>query len=191
MLTMLSFEGAKILFNWAVSYTSFTSIYGTFAAVPFFLAWMYLVWVLVLSGAIFIHTLSLTPDSDAGHAEPLLIKCSRVLKILYAAHLAGEAVTDKEINTQVPMTTQEHERVFGVLQDMRLLTMIEDDRWLLGRSLKSLTLWDLYQELPDGLDRARLDLIEGMENVVGPLKSLVQFGSNQMTMSLDTVFGDG
>jgi len=189
MLTMLSFEAAKILFNWAVSNTNIAPIYGTFAAVPFFLAWMYLVWVLILSGAIFVRTLSLTPDGDVGQAEPALIKCSRVLKILYAAHLAGDSVTDKAINTQVPMTTAEHDRVFEVLQNLRLLTMIEDDRWLLGRSLKSLTLWDLYQELPDGLDSARLDLVEGMENVVEPLKSLVQFGSNQMTMSLDTVFG--
>ena len=189
MLTMLSFEAAKILFNWAVSNTNIAPIYGTFAAVPFFLAWMYLVWVLILSGAIFVRTLSLTPDGDVGQAEPALIKCSRVLKILYAAHLTGDSVTDKAINTQVPMTTAEHDRVFEVLQNLRLLTMIEDDRWLLGRSLKSLTLWDLYQELPDGLDSARLDLVEGMENVVEPLKSLVQFGSNQMTMSLDTVFG--
>mgnify|MGYP001814725680 CR=1 FL=1 len=39
------------------------------------------------------------------------------------------------------------------------------------------------------LDADRLDAVEGMENVVEPLKSLLQFGSNQMAVSLDSVFG--
>jgi len=70
-----------------------------------------------------------------------------------------------------------------------LLTHDEDDGWKLGRDLKALTLWDLYQKLPDGLDFARLSRVEGMESVTEPLKSLIQFGSNEMTVTLDRVFG--
>lgn len=189
VLTMLSFEVAKKLFNIAVSNTSIAPIYGTFAAVPFFLVWMFMVWVLILGGAIFVRTLSLTPEDEAEQTEPLLIKCSRVLEILRASHHEGRSLTDVEINSQVRMTRAEHEKVFEVLQDLRLLTVVEDDRWLLGRSLKSVTLWDLYQKLPDGLDLERLAAVKGMAHVVDPLKSLVEFGSNQMTMSLESVFG--
>jgi hypothetical protein len=131
----------------------------------------------------------LTREDDPEQTEPLLIKCSRVLEILYASHHEGRSVTEKEINSQVLMTRAEHEKVFEVLQDLRLLTVVEDDRWLLGRSLRSLTLWDLYQELPDGLDLEKLAAVNGMAHVVEPLKSLVEFGSNQMTMSLESVFG--
>jgi len=87
------------------------------------------------------------------------------------------------------MNSAERQRVFGALQALKVLNQSDEDDWLLGRNLKSLTLWDLYQQLPDGLDRQRLALVTDMDNVVGPLKSLVQFGSNQMSMSLDTVFG--
>jgi len=188
-LTTLSFEVAKNIFNIAVSNTSIAPIYGTFAAIPFFLVWMFMVWVLILSGAIFVRTLSLTPEDESAKTEPLLIKCSRVLEILCASHHEGRSLTDMEINSQVRMTRAEHEKVFEVLQDLRLITVVEDDRWLLGRSLKSLTLWDLYQKLPDGLDLEGLAAVKGMAHVVDPLKSLVEFGSNQMTMSLESVFG--
>ena len=69
------------------------------------------------------------------------------------------------------------------------ISQTDDERWLLGRNLKALTLWDLYQQLPEGLNHQRLELVTDMDRVVEPLKSLVQFGSNQMSVSLDSVFG--
>ena len=87
------------------------------------------------------------------------------------------------------MNLAEHERVFGALRQLNILHQTENERWMLGRNLKSLTLWDLYQQLPDGLDHRRLERVKDMNNVVEPLKALVQFGSNQMSVSLDSVFG--
>ncbi len=183
------FELGKNLFTTVVRNSSIEPIYGTFAAVPLFLAWMYLVWVLVLSGAIFVRTLSLKPEAEEKHPEPALVKCARILKLLHDAHMEGLAVQDTEIRDRVPLSRTEHDEIFGVLQNLRLLTHNEDDGWKLGRDLKALTLWDLYQRLPDGLDFARLSRVEGMESVTEPLKSLIQFGSNEMTVTLDRVFG--
>ena len=73
------------------------------------------------------------------------------------------------------------------LLDLKVLRYA-DESWILGRSLKSLTLWDLYKRLPDGVDMPGLAQVRDMNHVVEPLKSLVQFGSNQMSVSLDTVF---
>jgi DNA-binding IscR family transcriptional regulator len=123
------------------------------------------------------------------HPEPVLVKCSRVLELVLAGHLQGKGVSDKEISSRVRLTTDEHDRVFATLRDLKLLTRDEEDRWLLARSLKTLTLWDLYQRLPDGVDSERLAAVEGMDHVVEPLRALVQFGSNQMSVSLDSVFG--
>lgn len=188
-LTMLSFELAKIVFNYGISRTSLTSIYGTFAAVPFLLIWMYMVWVLVLCGAIVVRTLSLRPEITTSESEPALVKAARVLDRVYAGHLEGHGVSEEEIHTTVPLTTAEHERIFLALKHLRLLTRDEEELWVLGRSLKTLTLWDLYQALPEGLDAQRLAAVRGMDNVVEPLKSLLVFGSNQMSVSLDTVLG--
>ena len=74
-----------------------------------------------------------------------------------------------------------------MLLDLKVLRYA-DESWILGRSLKSLTLWDLYQRLPDGVDMEGLGRVQGMKHVVEPLKALVQFGSNQMSVSLDSVF---
>lgn len=187
ILAMLAMEAAKKIFNLVVANTSMASIYGAFAAVPFFLTWMYMVWVLILSGAIVVRTLGLKPEIQLGITEPVLVKCARILELLYAAHLEGRGVSDDEIEAAVTLHTGEREQLLRALLDLKVLRYA-DETWILGRSLKSLTLWDLYQRLPEGLDMAHLDRVRDMDHVVEPLKSLVQFGSNQMAVSLDSVF---
>ncbi len=187
VLAMAALEAAKQIFNMVVANSSMASIYGAFAAVPFFLTWMYMVWVLILSGAIFVRTLGLKPEIELGPTEPLLVKCARILEMLYAAHLEGRGVTDSEIEEAVTLHSGEREQLLRALLDLKVLRYA-DDTWILGRSLKSLTLWDLYQRLPDGVDMPGLEKVQDMRHVVEPLKSLVQFGSNQMSVSLDTVF---
>jgi len=188
LLTMFLLEAAKNIFNMVVANSSFSSIYGAFAAVPFFLFWMYMVWVLILSGAIFVRTLALKPEVSPELSEPELVKCARVLQLLYSAHMEGNGVTDQDIEDEVFLGAGEKERILRALLDLRILRQA-DELWILGRSLKGLTLWDLYQKLPDGLDLPGLNRVRDMDNVVEPLKSLVQFGSNQMSVSLDSVFG--
>ena len=163
LLTVWFFELAKYVFNYGVSNTSLASIYGTFAAVPFFLFWMYMVWVLVLTGAIVVHTMSLQRETVTADSEPMLVKCSRVLHAVFQGHLEGRAVTDEEIQQAVSLTGSERERIFAALGELKLLAKDEEDNWLLSRSLKTLTLWDLYQVVPEGLDADRLDAVEGME----------------------------
>jgi membrane protein len=187
LLAMGAMEVAKQIFNAVVANSSMASIYGAFAAVPFFLVWMYMVWVLILSGAIVVRTLGLKPELDFEPTEPILIKCARVLELLYGAHLEGRGLSDAAIEEEVKLHTGERERLLRVLLDLRVLRYA-DETWILGRSLKSLTLWDLYQKLPDDLDLETLARVHDMDHVVEPLKSLVQFGSNQMSVSLDTVF---
>ena len=191
LLTMLMVELAKEVFAASVSSSSIEPVYGTFAAVPLFLVWLYFLWVIVLGGAIFVRTLSLQRDLAGERREPMLVKCSRILQLLYDAHLEGRSISDVEINKRVHLNRSEHDRVFGVLQELKLLNQTEDERWVLGRSLKALTLWDLYQRLPEGLTDDGLEIVKDMDNVVKPLRSLVQFGSNQMSISLDSVFGGG
>ncbi|MEJ2089800.1 MAG: YhjD/YihY/BrkB family envelope integrity protein, partial [Gammaproteobacteria bacterium] len=187
LVTTFMLEAAKNVLNMVVANSAFTSIYGAFAAVPFFLFWMYMVWVLILSGAIFVRTLALTPEVNLS-AEPAVVKCARVLQMLYRAHLEGRGISDREIEEEVSLGMGEKERILKALLDLRVLRQA-DEVWILGRSLKAVTLWELYQELPHGLDLANLERIRDMDHVVEPLKALVQFGSNQMSVSLDTVFG--
>ncbi|MDA1074693.1 MAG: YihY family inner membrane protein [Proteobacteria bacterium] len=190
LLTTAAFEGSKTGFAWVVTNSSIEPIYGTFAAVPLFLAWLYLMWVLILSGAIFVRTLSLSREVPRGDlSEPLLVKGARVVQLLYDAHMQGQTITVQDVNNRVSMSRFEHDRIFSALGSMKILSETDDDRLMLGRNLKSLTLWDLYQQLPEGLDVQLLDKISDMEPIVIPLRNLTTFGSNEMNVSLDSVFG--
>ena len=117
-----------------------------------------------------------------------MIKATRILQLFHDAHVAGDTVTDKEIIRAVQLNRLEHEKVFSVFQEFNLLSQTEDERWILGRNLKAITLWDLYQRLPDGLELERLKRIDDLPQVVGPLVAITQFGSNEMTVSLDVIF---
>lgn len=188
VVTMLALELAKGILPLILRNSSMNAVYGTFAAIPLFLTWLWFVWVIVLGGATFVRTLSLRRDLDEADPEPMVVKCARILQVLYNAHLEGRSVTDMELSNAVVLSQEEHERIFGVLQSWKLLQLTEDERWLLGRNLNTISLWDLYKKLPEGLNLERLKRVEGMDNVVVPLRSLAQFGSNEMAVSLDQIF---
>ncbi len=186
-VTMMVFQSAFEIFAQTSKWFSYNAVYGTFAAVPVFLLWLYMVWVIVLCGAIFVRSLSLTTDNGESH-EPLIIKAARVLRLLHEAHLDGRSVTDREINLTVRLNQHEYDRILDVFQTLKLLGQTDQEHWILGRSLKAVTLWELYQHLPDGLELSRLKEIKDMPRVVEPLISITQFGSNEMSVSLDLVF---
>ena len=188
VLAMLAFGGVQWAFTGLVPYLSFNAVYGAFAAVPIFLFWIYLGWVVVLSGLIFVRSLSLKRDA-APTPEPLLLKAARVLQILSDAHNEGRSVADSEISQQVKLNSSEAERVFSELRKMRLLQIGENERWVLGRSLRTLTLWDLYQALPEGIDEEQLRGVDDLPGVVEPIRAITRFGSNEMTVSLEAALG--
>lgn len=58
-LTAVLLELARYGFAWYVStFNGYTLIYGAFAAIPFFLLWLNLLWMLILTGAVFTAALS-------------------------------------------------------------------------------------------------------------------------------------
>ncbi|MBP8045476.1 MAG: YihY family inner membrane protein, partial [Neisseria sp.] len=58
-VTAVLLEAARALFAWYIgTFNSYTLIYGAFAAIPVFLLWLNLLWMLVLTGAVFTAALS-------------------------------------------------------------------------------------------------------------------------------------
>jgi membrane protein len=191
VLTMFFFEAAKRLFAAVVVNMNMQIIYGTFAVVPLFLTWLYLVWLLVLSGAIVVRTLGLERRDTISDGAPLLVQCARVLAYMRAAHLEGRIVTNAELHAAVKLSDDERIAVFGVLTDMKLISNVDNDQVVLGRDLRTVSLLDLYRHLPIGLDTERLRAVADLPNLTGPLLDYARFGAEHLAVDLDSVLGAG
>jgi len=100
LFAALVLELARQLFGAVMGQTIYAEVYGAFAAVPLFLIWIYLVWVVVLFGAELVWALG---NFQAEQAEAKIEDCSPVAVRLYllwsgwqagrsgAARLANEA----------------------------------------------------------------------------------------------------
>lgn len=63
VLTWLNIEASKAILGWYLTnYSIYNRIYGAFSAIPFFLLWLYLAWILILFGASLTKELNHTVD---------------------------------------------------------------------------------------------------------------------------------
>ena len=187
VMTAILFEIGKLGFRFMVTQVDIASVYGTFAAVPFFLMWLYMVWLLILAGGVFVRTLSLSQEVAETTPEPVVIKALRVLKILRDAHVDGEQVTEASINRAVPMTREEHEQIVAVLRQQRLLQTTEEDRWVLARSLRDVSLWSLHSHLPGAMVLENFEGVGGLESITERFLACAAFGHEQLDVSIEEV----
>ena len=148
---------------------------------------LYLVWVLILVGAICVRTLSLIPWEDEPDGVPAAVKCARVLELLHEAHLEGAALTDADIFRAVPMTRTERTRIFDVLHEGRWLRATGNRAWALRRGLESMTLWELFLQLPDGLAAENLG---GDSTVEARFRAFLEDGAIHLNVSLADIATD-
>jgi membrane protein len=188
VLTAVTLQVAQRLFAMMVLNMNVQHIYGAFAAVPLFLSWIYIIWVVILAGAIFVRTLSLEQDKEVSNNEPPLISCLKILQLLYDAHLRGATLTELEINHAVSMPLVERELVFGVLAELHLCVRTDADGLALARNLKTISLWELYQRLPERVDAATLASVSGMPKIVALLQSFAADGNDRLGQNLDQLF---
>lgn len=152
-VAMAAFEGAKTGFAYFVSVASVQVVYGTFAVVPLFLTWLYLVWIIVLMGAELVRALSIREDRiDRTGAE--FSQLVRLLYELYRAHEAGTYLPDGR-----PQKIMRGAAVTWTSLAPRLLRhgvvrQTVELGWVLGKSPEQITLASISQLLPDAIIRA-------------------------------------
>lgn len=107
VLTAFALQIAHYMFAWYMSnFDGYKSIYGTFAAIPFFLVWLNLLWSMVLAGAVLTSSLSYWQDNafrrnfdSAGRFDDVL----KILLLLEAAQQQGRAMMVQELRTHINM----------------------------------------------------------------------------------------
>ena len=148
LITAFCLETARFLFAWYMgNFDGYRSIYGAFAAVPFFLAWLNLLWTLLLGGAVLTSSLSYWQ----GEAFRRHLNSSRrfddVLKILILLNDAqeeGRALTVQEFREYINMG---YDELGELLEKLAQNGYIYNGRqgWVLKTGADSIELGELFK----------------------------------------------
>lgn len=147
------FEIAKKGFAWYVaSFPTYEAIYGALSALPVFLLWLYLSWIVVLLGAEFTAALGAFRAGRAGVlADPRLtfVLAVRVLGHLWHAQRHGRSITRSGLARREPNAGDDAiEDCLRALEQAKVVLRTERGTWALARDPNHYSLLDLYRSLP-------------------------------------------
>jgi membrane protein len=142
----ITFNVARALFTTLVAGSSITFIYGAFAAVPLFLMWIYISWIIVLVSAILVHSLS-AYQSEAEGRKPLMLKALELLRELWRRQASGGSVGELDLlrSRELNLDAESWRSLRDLLLRHRVITQDEHGRYLLARDLHELPLWQLQE----------------------------------------------
>jgi len=148
----LAFIAVKWIFGKFIATASYAFIYGTFAAIPVFLLWLYLCWVVILFGANFVRAIPLY-GSRAGTEEvhPSLLVLALLHKFWEKQQSGGVLKVTELLAEKWPFRTVSADQLLSLLEEKRLVHAMGDDEYVLARDLEGLSVWDVLAETPWGL----------------------------------------
>jgi membrane protein len=140
----LLFEAAKRGFAlYIANFPTYTLIYGAFAAVPIFLLWLYLSWVVVLFGATLTAMLPGYRGALGRGAETpgrQLMDAMAVLRILARARLDEGALALTQIARRAKLLPERCEHVLERCAAQGWAARTDRDNWLLARDAGAIAL---------------------------------------------------
>jgi len=174
--------------------TSYSAIYGALAAVPVFLLWIYLIWFVIMAGAVITAALPDWRLLRAGLATGPALKLAiglELLNCLSKAFNSGRQMTPEQLALTVSVPEAV---VLPVLEELRLAGYVavgETGRWMLSRDLSKVPLIDLVHKFGFGLGPAAKELRDSTlgERVSQHLKAAVQSEQELLQVSLARVVG--
>lgn len=146
LLAAWLFELAKDGFAlYVTTFPSYQTIYGAMAAIPLFLVWLYVTWLVVLLGAEFTHCLGIFRHESSMGSGPAskLEAVIRVLQDLGRAQESGGALSSRVLSAH----DAHIEALLHEMQGKKLVQRTEKGRWVLARSLQHLSLYQLYRDM--------------------------------------------
>jgi len=142
------FEIAKRGFAIYLSHVpTYALIYGAFATIPIFLIWLYLSWLIVLTGAIFTAMLPAARSKPERHRAPgeALADTLGVLSALARAHEKGEVVHINELSRELRLLPDRIERLLVRAEELGWAIATGKDGWILARDAASIRVGDVYR----------------------------------------------
>ena len=142
--------------------------------------------MIVLGGAVFVRSLSLH-GAVVRADEPLLIKAMRVLQMVGEAHRLGRPINESKVFSWINSDVYQRQRIFRALGELRLIGIGVHGEWILGRDLQAVSVWQLYQLLPDDLTEAKLAAVKEFPRLIEMLNVARRSNAEQLSASLKEV----
>lgn len=190
LIAGLAFEAMKRGFAFYITeFPTYQMVYGAFAAVPVFLVWIYLSWVVVLSGAVVVAMLpewrerSIGADGRPGADFHCAL---HALKVLWLAHQRGAAVTLREMHRAVRSRTERLERILESMADAGWAGRAAAGGWVLTRDPGTIGVCDVYRRFV--FDQERHDATPEIEALLGSVSAQA---AENLRDSIDDLFRRG
>lgn len=150
VVVALLFESAKRGFTaFVTQFPSYELIYGAFAAVPLFLLWIFISWVIILMGAELTRSVTIYRAMQQKTGQPHLYTVLGVLYRLWQAQQQGHSLSDRVLLQQVSHLDQGRwDTYLKLLLDGEVIKRSDQGEYLLSMDLGVLTVEQLQRLLP-------------------------------------------
>ena len=188
LLVATVFESGKFLFARIIGlFPSYQLIYGAFAAVPLFLMWVYLSWLVVLFGAEL--TYSLSHPHGKTSLDPVRQRM-RLLMAMMERQRTGQ--TFDEANIRKSLEDVPAPQVSFMLQQFRRRGWVhqtQDESWVWLPDLRSISAGDFFADLTlEELSSASTN--DGTDDINDPASRWIQHWKNEGQLALEANLND-
>jgi membrane protein len=154
LFSAVIFELLKNLFGFIMTnFTSYTIVYGAFAAIPIFLLWIFLSWNIVLLGVEISYALTAFHTGKIQTRHPVLMMLD-VLELFYKKQKTGETVSDAEaLDILGRGEIGRWPSYVRQLEKQNLVQRTDNNEYVLARNLDTVDFWTFYKALPYTLPR--------------------------------------
>lgn len=149
LLAGLVFEAMKRGFAFYVmQFPTYKLVYGAFASIPIFLLWVYLSWLVVLSGAVVVAVL---PEwcARAGRMRSApgddFFAALQILRILWHAHRKGEVVGLSVLHNAIKAHVERIEAILDKMTGANWVSRVVPAGWVLDRDPETIKVGDVYR----------------------------------------------
>lgn len=145
LIAAVAFEVAKRGFTlFVANFGSYQLVYGAFAALPLFLLWLYLSWIILLLGAVVTRALVVYRGS-AQIMDPMWALLA-VLHFFWLAQKRGEVVSEQRLLEALPRLCPETwQKTLRMFKEGQLIERTDQGAYLLSQDLHQVSLLSLLK----------------------------------------------
>lgn len=148
-LAGIIFELTKQGFGFYITnFPTYKLVYGAFAAVPVFLLWLYISWLVVLLGAVVVASLpEWRQQTLQGRLAPgsNFVYALQVLKMFWRAQQRGELVTVPALHANLHIRYERIETILEAMQRAAWISRALPSGWVLHRNPATIAVADVYR----------------------------------------------